>query len=132
MIQIVDRAECDALHRSIVKPDAFKKAVLVQDAGSADQLFALLLIEGGRAVLVPQGSMSLGATSGNGMQKLQAFRNQLYRAGVSSYELRFCAAGTYEQLLANGGHFDPACYVEPSFPDLQGRFSAWRAGKATW
>lgn len=132
MFQIVDRVECDALQRSIVKPEALKKAVLVQDAGNAEQLFALLLIDGMRAVLVPQGSMSLNASTGSGMQKLQAFRNQLYRAGVSAYELKFCAPGTYERELAGGEHFNPEWFVEASFAELPARFNTWRAGKATW
>jgi len=132
MIQVVDRVECDALHRSIVKPEALKKAVLVQDAAAPEHLFALLMVDTTRAVLVPPGSMSLHATTGSGMQKLQAFRNQLYKAGVSAQELRFCAPGTYSQHVVDSERFDPAWFVEPSFPELLPRFQAWRAGKATW
>jgi hypothetical protein len=132
MIQIVDRIECEAMHRSIVKPEALKKAVLVQDAAMPEQLFALLMVDAARAVLVAQGGMSLQATGGAGMFKLQSFRNQLYKAGVSAYELKFCAAQTYERLGIEGEHFDPAWFVEPSFPELLPRFQAWRSGKATW
>jgi len=132
MIQIIDRIECDAVHRSIVKPEALKKAVLVQDAGAPDHLFALLMIDETRAVLVAEGQMSLHASGGSGMQKLQSFRNQLYKAGVSAHELKFCAAGTFARLGAEDPRFDPAWFVAPTFPDLQTRFAAWRAGKATW
>ncbi len=132
MIQIIDRIEADALHRSVVKPEALKKAVLVQDAAAAEQLFALLMVDAARAVLVAQGSMSLQATTGVGMQKLQAFRNQLYKAGVSAQELKFCEAQAFDRLATENPRFDPAWFVEPSFPELLPRFQAWRAGKATW
>ena len=49
MIQLIDRVDCDGLQKSIVKPEAFKKAVLVQDAGSKDDLFALLMVDDKRA-----------------------------------------------------------------------------------
>jgi hypothetical protein len=132
MIQIIDTIDCDALHRSIVKSDAMKKAVLVQDAAMPEQLFALLMVDAGRAVLVAQGSMSLQATTGVGMHKLQSFRNQLYKAGVTAQELRFCAPQSYDKLGADSAGFDPAWFVDPSFPELLPRFQAWRAGKATW
>lgn len=132
MIHIVDRIECDALQRSIVKPEALKKAVLVQDAAAPDHLFALLMVDSDRAVLVAQGPMSLSATAGSGMQKLQTFRNQLYKADIGTQELRFCAAGTFERHLVDGDRFDPAWFVEPTLPELAARFAAWRAGKATW
>jgi len=132
MIQIVDKIDCDAVHRSIVKPEALKKAVLVQDAGSIESMFSLLMIDATRAVLVAQGGLNLAATSGAGMLKLQSFRNQLYKAGVSAHELKFCAPQTYEGLGADCRSFDLACFVEPSFPELLPRFQAWRAGKATW
>jgi len=133
MIQLIDKVDCDALHKSIVKPEAFTKAILIQDAGTTDHLFALLMIDKARAVLVAQGGMRLNATTGGGMLKLQAFRNQLYKAGVRSQELRFCAASTYTEHLAGGAErFDPAWFVEPTFPDLLTRFAAWRAGNATW
>jgi hypothetical protein len=131
MIQVVDTVECGALHRSIVKPEAFKKAVLVQDAETPGHLFALLMIDNARAVLVAQGKMDLHAKAGAGMQKLQTFRNQLYATGVSSYELRFCAPETFDRLTGSA-QFDPQWFVDASFPDLQTRFGVWRAGKATW
>ena len=53
-IQIIDTVECDALERSVVKLEAFKKAILVQDAARKDDLFALLLLDETRAVLVPR------------------------------------------------------------------------------
>jgi hypothetical protein len=132
MIQIIDTIDCDALHRSIVKPDAMKKAVLVQDAAMSEQLFALLMVDALRAVLVAQGSMSLQATAGLGMYKLQSFRNQLYKTGVTAQELKFCVPQSFDKLGAEGASFDPAWFVEPSFPELLPRFQAWRAGKATW
>ena len=132
MIQLIDKVDCDALHKSIVKPEAFTKAVLIQDAGTVDHLFALLMVDNTRAVLVTQGNMSLNAAAGGGMHKLQAFRNQLYKAGVRSKELRFCSPGTYTEHVVGAERFDPAWFVQPTFPDLVTRFAAWRAGKATW
>lgn len=132
MIRLIDKVDCDALHKSIVKPEAFKKAVLIQDAGTMDHLFALLMVDQTRAVLVTQGNMSLNAAAGAGMQKLQTFRNQLYKAGVRSTELRFCAPGTYTEHAVGTEQFDPEWFVRPTFPDLVTRFAAWRAGKATW
>jgi len=132
MIQIVDRVECDALHRSIVKLEALKRAVLVQDTGTPGHLFALLMVDNSRAVLVAQGKMDLNAKAGIGMQRLQAFRNQLYRTGVSSYELRFCAPGSFDRVTADSERFDPQWFVEATLPELQSRFEVWRAGKATW
>ena len=114
MIQWIDQVECDALHKSIVKPDAFKKAVLIQDAGAMDHLFALLMVDNTRAVLVTQGNMSLNAAAGGGMQKLQAFRNQLYKVGVGSRELRFCAPGTCAEHVLGAERFDPAWFVQPT------------------
>ena len=132
MIQLIDKVDCDALHKSIVKSEAFTKAVLIQDAGTMDHLFGLVMIDKTRAVLVTQGSMRLNATAGGGMLKLQAFRNQLYKAGVRSQELKFCAPGTYSEHVLGAERFDPAWFVEPTFPDLVTRFAAWRAGNATW
>jgi len=133
MIQIVDRIECENLQRSIVRPEALKKVVLVQDAGTPDHLFALLMVDPARAVLVEQGPMSLSATGGSGMLKLQSFRNQIYKAGVSAQELKFCAPGTYGQHLAAGEQqFDPAWFVPPTLPELAARFLVWRSGKASW
>jgi hypothetical protein len=132
MIQLIDKVDCDALLKSIVKPEAFTKAVLIQDAGTTDHLFALMMIDKARAVLVIQGSMRLNATTGAGMLKLQAFRNQLYRAGVRAYELRFCAPATYTEHVLGADRFDPAWFVDATFPDLVTRFAAWRAGNATW
>jgi len=132
MIQLIDKVDCDALNKSIVKPEAFTKAILIQDAGTMDHLFALLMIDRSRAVLVAQGGMRLNATTGSGMLKLQAFRNQLYKAGVRSQELRFCAPSTYSEHLTGAERFDPAWFVEPTFADLVTRFAAWRAGNATW
>ena len=132
MIQLIDKVDCDALHKSVVKPEAFKQAVLIQDAGTMDHLFALLMVDNTRAVLVTQGNMSLNAAAGGGMHKLQAFRNQLYKAGVRSKELRFCAPGTYTEHAVGAERFDPAWFVQSTFPELVTRFAAWRAGKATW
>jgi len=133
MIQLIDKVECDVLHKSIVRLDAFKKAVLVQDAAAKDDLFALLFVDDKRAALVAQGSMSLNATSGGGMLKLQGFRNQLDKAAnIRARELRFCAPGTYAEHLAGEVHFDPQWFVAPTFPELVERFAAWRAGRATW
>ena len=132
MIQLIDKVDCDRLHESIVKSEAFTKAVLIQDAGTMDHLFALVMIDKTRAVLVTQGSMRLNATTGGGMLKLQAFRNQLYKAGVRSQELKFCAPGTYSEHVLGAERFDPAWFVEPTFPNLITRFAAWRAGNATW
>jgi hypothetical protein len=133
MIQLIDKVECDVLHKSIVRLDAFKKAVLVQDAAAKDDLFALLFVDDTRATLVSQGSMSLSATSGGGMVKLQTFRNQLDKAAnIRTRELRFCAPGTYGDHLNGAVHFDPQWFVAPTFPELVERFAAWRAGRATW
>jgi hypothetical protein len=133
MIQLIDLIDCDALHRSIVKPEALRRAVLVQDAAARDDLFALLLVDDRRAVLVNQGSMSLNARGGSGMLKLQAFRNQLDKfADVRSKELKFCEPGTYKTRLAGGDTFDPQWFVPATFTDLVERFAGWRAGRATW
>jgi hypothetical protein len=133
MIQLIDLIDCDALHRSIVKPEALRRAVLVQDAAARDDLFALLLVDDRRAVLVNQGSMSLNARAGSGMLKLQAFRNQLDKfADVRSKELKFCEPGTYKTRLAGGDTFDPQWFVPATFTDLVERFAGWRAGRATW
>jgi hypothetical protein len=131
VIQLIDVVECDGLERSVVKLEAFKRAVLVQDAGAKDDLFALVMVDDRRAVLVAQGKMSLHA-SGGGMLKLQMFRNQLDKSSVRSRELRFCAAGTYDSQVKGSDNFDPKCFAEPSFPELVERFAAWRAGRATW
>jgi hypothetical protein len=131
MIKLIDKVECDALERSVVKPDALRRAVLVQDAGAQDRLFALLMIDETRAVLVAQGGMNLAAVGGSAMQKLQAFRNQLYRAGVRSQELRFCVSGAYAQALEQD-RFDASWFVAPTFPELVARYQGWRAGKAVW
>jgi hypothetical protein len=132
MIQLIDVVECDGLEKSIVKLEAFRKAVLVQDASAKDDLFALVLIDERRAVLVAQGKMSLSATAGGAVLKLQMFRNQLDKSNVRSRELRFCAAGTYTSQVKGSERFDPQCFVEPSFPELVERFAGWRAGRATW
>ena len=133
MIQLIDTVECEALYKSVVRLDAFKRAVLVQDAGAKDELFALVMIDDKRAVLVAQGHMSLSATSGGGMLKLQTFRNQLDKASnIGARELRFCAAGTYRGNVLGSRHFDPQWFAPPTFPDLVDRFAAWRAGRATW
>jgi hypothetical protein len=133
MIQLIDTVDCDALHKSIVKPEALRRAVLVQDAGTKDELFALLMVDDRRAVLVSQGSMSLNAKGGSGMLKLQAFRNQIDKsADVRSKELRFCAPGTYKSKVLGSEFFDPQWFVAPTFPDLAERFAGWRAGRATW
>jgi len=132
VIQIIDVVECDGLDKSVVKLEAFKKAVLVQDARAKDTLFALVMVDDRRAVLVAPGKMSLHATGGGGMLKMQMFRNQLDKSGVRSRELRFCAQGTYENHVKGSEHFDPQYFVEPSFPELVDRFTGWRAGRATW
>jgi hypothetical protein len=132
VIQLIDVVECDGLERSIVKLEALKKAVLVQDERAKDDLFALVMVDDRRAVLVAQGKMSLHATGGGGMLRLQMFRNQLDKSNGRSRELRFCAAGTYDSELKGADHFDPQCFVEPTFPDLVERFAGWRAGRATW
>src|SRR5688572_29690345 len=114
MILIVDVVEADGLEKSIVKLDAFRKAVLVQDAAARDDLFALVTIDDRRAVLVAQGKMSLNATSGGALPKLQMFRNQLDKSSVRSSELRFCAPGTYVNHVKGSEHFDPQWFVEPT------------------
>ena len=45
MIQLIDTVDCDALHKCIVKPEACRKAMLVQDAGEKNDLFALLMVD---------------------------------------------------------------------------------------
>jgi hypothetical protein len=133
MILLIDVVDCDALHKCIVKPEACRKALLVQDAGEKNDLFALLMVDDRRAVLVRQGSMNLAATGGGGMLKLQMFRHQLDKSGIRTKELRFCAPGTYATHLAGGGErFDPQWFAPASFPDIVERFTAWRAGRATW
>ena len=132
MIQLIDEVDCDALHKSIIKPEALKRAVLVQDAQRKDHLFALLMVDARRAVLVRPGTMSLHSVTVNAMLKLQAFRTQLDKADVRGRELRFCAARTYEDRAASADQFDPAWFEAPTFPDLVERFAAWRAGRATW
>ena len=52
MIQLVDVVECDGLEKSIVKLEAFRRAVLVQDASAKDDLFALVMVDDKRAVLM--------------------------------------------------------------------------------
>ena len=133
MIQLIDAVDCDALHKCIVKPEACRKAVLVQDAGEKNDLFALILVDDRRAVLVRQGSMNLAVSGGGGMLKLQMFRHQLDKSGIHAKELRFCAPGIYTMHLAGGAEqFDPQWFVPASFPDVVDRFTAWRAGRATW
>ena len=77
MIQLIDKVDCDALQKSIVRPEAIKRAVLVQDAGHKDDLFALLMVCDRRAVLVAQGVMSLHAGTVSSTLKMQAFRTLL-------------------------------------------------------
>jgi hypothetical protein len=132
MIQLIDAVDCDGLQKSIVKPEALKKAVLVQDAQRKDHLFALLMVDAERAVLVRPGTMSLNSVTVSSTLKLQAFRTQLDKADVRGRELRFCAPRTYEDHAANAEQFDPAWFVTPTFPDLVERFAAWRAGRAAW
>jgi hypothetical protein len=132
MIQLIDLVDCDGVFKSIVKPEAFKKATLVQDAGERDQLFALLMVGDKRAVLVRQGGMSLHGATVSARLKLQAFRTQLDKADVRSKELRFCAPRTYDERAVNADRFDPAWFVPATFPDLVERFAAWRAGRANW
>lgn len=132
MIQLIDAVDCDAVHRTIVRPEALRKAVLVQDAGAKDELFALLMVDERRAVLVAQGGMSLNAKGGSAMQKLQVFRNQLDKTDVRAKELRFCAAGTYKAHVVGAERFDPQWFVAATFADLVERFAAWRSGRATW
>ena len=132
MIQLIDVVECDALDKSIVKLEALKRAVLVQDAQAKDDLFALVMVDDKRAVLVAQGKMSLNATGGGAVLKLQMFRNQLDKSNVRAKELRFCAGGTYANQVKGSERFDPQCFVDPCFPELVERFTAWRAGRATW
>lgn len=133
MTLLIDTVACDALYKSIVRLEAIKKIVLVQDGAAKDDLFALLMIDDKRAVLVAQGDMSLSATGGSGMMRLQSFRNQLDKApGIRSRELRFCVPGAYGDHVVGSGRFDPQWFVPPTFPDLVERFTAWRAGRATW
>ena len=62
MIQLIDEVDCDGLQKSVVKPEALKKAVLVQDAQrKEDHLFALLMVDARRTVLVRPGTMSLNS-----------------------------------------------------------------------
>jgi hypothetical protein len=131
MIRLIDLVECDDLERSVVKMEAFRKALLVQDAGRKDDLFALVLLDETRAVLVAQGKMNLSATSGGPFNKLQAFRVGLDKSGARTRELRFCAAGTYAS-VASADAFDPKCFVQPTFPEIVERFAGWRAGRANW
>ena len=133
MTQLIDTVDCDVLYKSIVRLEAFKKVVLVQDGGAKDDLFALLMVDDKRAVLVAQGSMSLNAPGGSSMLKLQSFRNQLDKAtNIRSRELRFCAPGAYSGNVLGSARFDPQWFVPSTFPDLVERFAAWRAGRATW
>ena len=132
MIQLIDKVDCDGLQKSVVKLEAVKKAVLVQDAGHKDELFALLMVDDKRAVLVTQGAMSLSGSTVTGTLKLQAFRTLLDKADVRAKELRFCAAGTYREKAVNADRFDSAWFVAPTFPELVTRFASWRAGRATW
>jgi hypothetical protein len=132
MIQLIDVVECDGLEKSVVKLEAFRKAVLVQDARVKDDLFALVMVDDKRAVLVAQGKMSLNATAGGAVLKLQMFRNQLDKSNVRSRELRFCAGGTYASHVKGSDRFDPQWFVEPAFPELVERFAGWRAGRASW
>lgn len=131
MIQLIDVVEFDGVEKSIVKGEAFKRAVLVQDAGRKDDLFALLMVDDQRAVLVTQGKLSFN-TTGAGMLRLQTFRVQLDKTNIRTKELRFCAAGSYDAQVAGARVFDPQCFVEPSFPDLVERFTGWRSGRASW
>jgi hypothetical protein len=132
MIQLIDQVDCDSLHKSVVKPEAFKKALLVQDAERKDQLFALLMVGDKRAVLIKQGLMSLHSATVTATLKLQAFRTLLDKADVRGKELKFCAPRTYEEHAANADRFDLEWFVPPTFPDLVERFALWRAGRATW
>ncbi|HET7864104.1 MAG TPA: hypothetical protein VFL86_06815 [Burkholderiaceae bacterium] len=133
MIQLIDKVDCDALQKSIVRPEAIKRAILVQDAGTKDDLFALLMVCDKRAVLVTQGVMSLHAGTVSSKLKMQAFRTLLDKADVRTKELRFCSPGTYKaKSLESAEHFDPEWFVKPTFVELVARFSAWRAGRAVW
>jgi hypothetical protein len=97
MIQIVDSVKCDAQHRSIVagaSPAALEQAVLAQDVGSPGLLFALLMIDNARAVLVTQGKMNLNARAGAAMQKLRRERIHSHPATwVGCRRLRGQASG---------------------------------------
>jgi len=133
MIQLIDKVDCDALQKSIVKPEAIKRAVLVQDAGAKDDLFALLMVCDKRAVLVAQGVMSLHAVTVSSTLKMQAFRTMLDKFDVRAKELRFCTPGIYKaKSLDTAERFDPEWFVKPTFVELVAKFSAWRAGRAVW
>jgi hypothetical protein len=104
------------LYKSIVRLEVFKKVVLVQDGGAKDDLFALLMVDDKRAVLVAQGSMSLNAPGGSSMLKLQSFRNQLDKApNIRSRELHFCAPGAFTGNVLGSGRFDPQWFVPPTW-----------------
>lgn len=132
MILLIDKIASDALSKSVVKMEAVKRAVLVQDAGQKSDLFALLMVDERRAVLVVQGNLSLAAGTIGHTLKLQTFRSQLDKADVRSRELRFCAPGIYHEKLTHVDHFDPEWFVKPTFQDVVTRFAGWRAGRANW
>jgi hypothetical protein len=132
MILLIDKVASDALPKSVVKMEAVKRAVLVQDAGQKGDLFALLMVDDRRAVLVAQGALSLGAGTIGHTLKLQTFRSQLDKADVRTRELRFCVPGTYQEKLVQADHFNPEWFVKPTFQDVVTRFALWRAGRANW
>ena len=134
MIQLIDKVAPDQLQKSIVKPDSLVKACLVQSTELSEDLFALLMVDDQRAVLVAGGGMTLAAhatANGTGTHRLQTFRNQIDRIGIRTKELRFCQPGSLERSL-QAVAFDPAWFVPASAPELVERFVSWRAGKATW
>ncbi len=130
LIQLIDSVECGDLERSIVKPKALTRAVLVQDAAERDSLFALLFVDERRAVLVRAGNMNFDSTGG-GRQQLLRFRNELDRANVSAREFAFCLPGTYSRAW-DAPSFDSAWFTDLTFADLVARFVDWRAGRAEW
>ena len=130
MIRLIDKIASDQLDKCIVKPTAFTRVTLVQDAESPDCLFALLMVGDDRAVLVDAGNMNFASDHG-GKLRLHGFRNELNKFDIGPRELRFCVPGAYARAV-NDQRFDRAELVPPTMPDHVERFAAWRSDRADW
>lgn len=130
MIRLIDQISSDQLDKCIVKPTAFTRVTLVQDAGARDCLFALLMVGEGRAVLVEAGTMSF-ASDQLGKSRLHGFRNDLNRFGIGPRELRFCQPGSYAR-CTDTQCLDREAFVPTTMPEHVERFAAWRSDRADW
>ena len=130
MIRLIDKISSDQLDECIVKPTAFTRVTLVQDADARDCLFALLMVGDDRAVLVEAGNINFASDAGGNL-RLHAFRNDLNKFDIGPRELRFCQPGAYEHAV-EAQCFDRAEFVPTTMPDHVERFAAWRSDRADW